>query len=218
MNSIFLALGLIILIKGVQIFVDAASKTARMLGVPSFLIGLSIVALGTSAPELIIGIISGIEKTNLMTLGDVIGSTIVNISLVLGLTAMIHPLKITPLIANREIPLSVIVKVLLIVMLSTGMLLSSIEAGILLFGFVVFFFFLANKTREIIQLLGVSGLINPIAISSDIALELAFMLLISLMLLMAVRIKPVLTKRTGSIFVSAYLLLIALKIFQITKL
>ena len=138
MTYVLLAAGFVLLVKGADWMVGAASKIASRLGVPAFIVGLTIVAIGTSAPEATIGIFSGIKAANQITLGDVIGSSIVNIALILGITASILPLRVDPLVSRREIPLSFFIQACLLVMILTGFSLSRLEGGILLAGFIVF--------------------------------------------------------------------------------
>jgi cation:H+ antiporter len=119
MSYLLLLFGLVLLIKGASLLVDSASKIAKVLGVPSFVIGLSIVAFGTSAPEASIGLLSGIKGANQIPWEMFIGSSIVNITVIFGLTAIILPLRVEPVIAKREIPMSLFIQIALAVMLYT---------------------------------------------------------------------------------------------------
>ncbi len=151
MNFILLVIGLIVLIKGADVLISGASKITKIFKVPAFIVGLIVVSLGTSAPESIIGIISGIRGTNLLTLGDVIGSNIVNIAIVMGITAMVLPLKVDSLVAKRQIPISLGVQILLLVMLITGSILSRVEGVFLLIGMLVFLVYVVSKSRAVIK-------------------------------------------------------------------
>ncbi len=151
MNYILLAIGLVILVKGADLLVDGASRIAKILKVPAFIVGLIFVSLGTSAPESTIGIISGFSGTNLLTLGDVIGSNIVNIAIVMGITAMALPLTIDSMVAKREIPISLAVQGLLLFMLITGSVLSGFEGIILLLGMLTFVLYVVNKSKAVIR-------------------------------------------------------------------
>lgn len=146
MHFLFLAAGLILLVKGADLLVTSASKIAARLGIPAFIIGLTIVAIGTSAPEAAIGIFSAARKANQITLGDVIGSSIVNIALILGISASILPMKVERLVARREIPLSFAIQALLLVLILTGWNVSRIEGIILLLGFAAFNGFILRET------------------------------------------------------------------------
>lgn len=151
MNYVFLAVGLVILVKGADILVEGASRIAKILKVPAFIVGLFIVALGTSAPETAIGITTGIQDTNLLTLGTVIGSNIANIALIMGITAMAMPLTIDSLVAKREMPILIGVNVVFIIMLITGNTLTRLEAIILLIGMFVFLGYVVSKTKDILK-------------------------------------------------------------------
>jgi cation:H+ antiporter len=151
MNYLILVFSLALLVKGVDILVRSASKMAKILGVPAFIVGLSIVAFGTSAPEATIGFFSGLKGANQISLGDVIGSSIANITLILGLTAVFYPLRVDPVISRREIPLSFLVQAILAGMIYTGIFLSRFESIILLTGFVLFVAYTGIKAREIIK-------------------------------------------------------------------
>ncbi len=137
MNFVMLAIGLLLLVKGADLALDSASKLAHHLGISAFTIGMTLVALGTSTPELVIGVLSGLEGANQITLGDVIGSSIANIAVVLGLTAVILPVPVKLLVSKREIPLSFLVQLLLLGFLFTGSMLSRGESLGLLAGMVV---------------------------------------------------------------------------------
>ncbi|MBP2665109.1 MAG: sodium:proton exchanger [Firmicutes bacterium] len=134
-----LGIGLLVLVKGADAFVGAASKIAVFLNVPSFIVGIFIVAMGTSAPEAAIGVISGIQGNNIITLGDVVGSSIVNILGIIGITAIIFPFKIESVLFKKEILISIFVQVCLYIMIFTDNTLSRMEAVVLLVGLLLFF-------------------------------------------------------------------------------
>ena len=92
-SIIFLVIGFILLIKGADFFVDGSSNVAKSLGIPSLIVGLTIVAFGTSAPEAAVSITASLKGMNDISLGNVVGSNICNLLLVLGITSIIHPIK-----------------------------------------------------------------------------------------------------------------------------
>ncbi len=149
MSFFLLILGFAVLIKSADILIDSASKLARMFAIPSFIIGFSVVAFGTSAPELVIGIFSGLSQSNLITLGDVIGSCIANIALIIGVTAIIRPLAIDSSVLYKEIPLSFGIQLLLFCMIIIGGVLSKIDAVILLILFAVFLFYIFSRSKNL---------------------------------------------------------------------
>lgn len=151
MNYVLLLTGIILLIFGVNMLVDSAGKIAKYFKVPAFIIGLTIVAFGTSAPEATIGVVSAIEGANQLALGDVVGSSIVNILLVLGLSAIVIPIKVDRFVLYRQVPILFFVQIILLVMLLTNSALARWEGGLLVIGFCVFLWQIilyAKKTKE----------------------------------------------------------------------
>lgn len=104
LNIVFLILGMVFLIKGADIFVDGASTVAKLLKVPTLIIGLTIVALGTSLPELAVSVAAAISKEVALSVGNVVGSNIFNILVVLGLTAILIPITIEKKVLKFELP------------------------------------------------------------------------------------------------------------------
>ncbi|MBF0432719.1 MAG: calcium/sodium antiporter [Fibrobacteria bacterium] len=100
------ALGLFLLIKGADWLVDGASAIAKRFGIPELVVGLTVVAFGTSAPELIINIIASIRGNAEIAVGNVLGSNIANILLILGVSALLFPLKVSKTTAKYELPFS----------------------------------------------------------------------------------------------------------------
>ena len=126
--------GFALLVWSADRFVDGAASTAKHLGMPSLLIGILIVGFGTSAPEMVVSAIAAYEGNPGLALGNAIGSNIVNIALILGITAIVAPIAVNSKIVKKEIPL------LLLIVLFTGYLLldntlTFFEGVILLAGF-----------------------------------------------------------------------------------
>ena len=94
MNIISLIIGFILLIKGADLFVDSASGIAKRFGIPSLIIGMTIVAMGTSAPELSVSITSAMKGLNDMSIANVVGSNIFNTLMILGVSSLFNKLKI----------------------------------------------------------------------------------------------------------------------------
>lgn len=113
LQIVLLILGFVVLIKGADIFVDGASSTAANFKVPKMLIGLTIVAFGTSAPELAVSIKALASGSSDMVLGNVIGSNITNILLILGIASVICPIIIKNNTVRKEIPLCIMITLLL---------------------------------------------------------------------------------------------------------
>ena len=109
--------GFAILVWSADKFVEGAASTAKHLGMPSLLIGILIVGFGTSAPEMVVSAIAAMEGNPALALGNALGSNIVNIALILGITAIVAPITVNSKIVKKEIPL------LLLVVLASGYLL-----------------------------------------------------------------------------------------------
>ncbi len=113
---LILAAGLLLILLGANWLVDGASAVARKSGLSEFLIGLTIVGIGTSAPEMVVSFISSFQHKADMAIGNVIGSNIFNTMMILGVTALITPLTITKRNLRSDIPLNIIVTGLLILL------------------------------------------------------------------------------------------------------
>ena len=116
LQILLLIVGFVLLIKGADFFVDGASSTASNFKVSKSLIGLTIVAFGTSAPELAVSIKALASGSTDMVLGNVIGSNILNVLLILGLAAVIRPLSIRKDTIRKEIPICILISSLLVVL------------------------------------------------------------------------------------------------------
>ncbi len=151
MNYVLLITGIVLLIVGVNMLVDSAGKIAKYFKVPAFIIGLTIVAFGTSAPEATIGVVSAFKGANQLALGGVVGSSIVNILLVLGLSAIAMPVEVNRYVLKRQIPLLLFIEIALSVMILTQSSLARWEGILLVCGFIVFMWQMisyAKKTKE----------------------------------------------------------------------
>ncbi|MDU1053779.1 calcium/sodium antiporter [Clostridium baratii] len=123
MNVIFLIVGFTFLIKGADLFVGSSSSIAKKIGIPSVIVGLTIVSLGTSAPELAVSSISALQGNNGIAIGNVLGSNIFNTLVVLGGTAITMPLIINKKLIKRDFFFNLII-VCLIYILAFGITLS----------------------------------------------------------------------------------------------
>ena len=113
---LLLLAGLALVLIGAEAIVDGASGLARRWGMSEFIIGLTIVAIGTSAPEMVVSFISSAEHNSDLAVGNIIGSNIFNTALILGLSAIIAPVAITRGNLRRDIPVNISITVLLIVL------------------------------------------------------------------------------------------------------
>ncbi|TYQ16522.1 UNVERIFIED_CONTAM: cation:H+ antiporter [Acetivibrio alkalicellulosi] len=148
MSFIMLILGFIFLIKGADFLVDSSSKLAKMYGISSFIIGLSVVALGTSAPEAAIGVISGIKQNNNIILGTILGSSIANIALIIGLTATIMPIEVNNSNYKKDMLLAIAAQLVLFLLVSSGNIISRFDSIILIILFVLFFLYIISKSKN----------------------------------------------------------------------
>lgn len=112
---LLLIVGFVALIKGADWFVDGSSNIAKTFRIPGVIIGLTIVAVGTSAPELAVSSLAAIEGSNDIALSNVVGSDIFNLLAVLGICAVIKPLKVAREINRRDFPLSIVVTVIVMI-------------------------------------------------------------------------------------------------------
>ena len=113
---IFLIIGFVFLVKGADFFVSGSSSIARFFKIPSFIIGLTIVAFGTSAPEAAVSITAAFKGQNDIALGNVVGSNLFNLLAVVGICALIKPIGVKTSILAKEFPFSILATVALLLM------------------------------------------------------------------------------------------------------
>ena len=147
---LFLAGGLIMLYAGGEGLVRGSSSLALRAGISPLVIGLTVVAFGTSSPELIVSVKAALQKNSAISLGNVIGSNIANIALILGISAIIRPLNVHLNVIRREIPIMIFVTVILIFFLIDGNISSTngfILVTLLVF-YVIISIYLSNKEKN----------------------------------------------------------------------
>lgn len=142
-NLLLVIAGLVLLVWGADRFVHGAAATARNLGVAPLLIGLTVVAFATSAPEILVSVMAAAQNEPGLAFGNAIGSNIVNIGLVLGTTALIRPIKLESATLRREMPALLAVS-LLTVSLFLDQYLSRIDGLVMLTGLVIVMVWLAR--------------------------------------------------------------------------
>ena len=146
-----LVLGFVMLIKGADWFVDGAAGIASKLGIPQLIIGLTIVAMGTSAPEAAVSISSAMKGSADITIGNVVGSNILNVLVILGLTASIVAIKVAKSTVRIEIPFMIGISVLLLALGMTGNVITFVEGVVLWIAFIAYLaylFVMAKKGKE----------------------------------------------------------------------
>ena len=135
---IFLVIGFVLLIKGADFFVDGASAVAKKLKVPSVIVGMTIVAMGTSLPETSVSVTASLANANALAISNAIGSNIFNLMVVLGVCALFSPLVIDQITLKRDYPISVGCAILVLILGGIGMTLGRVDGVILLVCFALF--------------------------------------------------------------------------------
>ncbi len=144
-NIFFLLLGLVLILAGANFLTDGSSSIAKRWGVSDLIIGLTVVAFGTSAPELVISITSALKDSPELAVGNVVGSNIFNILAIIGITALAKPIIVERSIMTVEIPLVILSAVVLLVMGNAPLLdgsaqrmVTRVDGIILLIFFIIF--------------------------------------------------------------------------------
>ena len=161
--------GLALVLIGAEVLVDGSSKIAKKLGISDFVIGLSIVAIGTSAPEMVVSFLGAIQGKADISVGNIVGSNIFNTAFVLGISALIAPVLITRTNKRRDVPVNLVVTLLLFLCGMTGTLLALVGLGdsgfasntisraegavflLLFIGYMVWSFLSSEKSAEDVQ-------------------------------------------------------------------
>jgi cation:H+ antiporter len=148
LTYILFILGFVFLIKGADLLVDGASSIAKRFKISAIVIGLTIVSFGTSAPEMIVNIFASVGGNSDIAIGNILGSNIFNILLILGVSAIVHPLKTKKNTVWKEIPLSLLAGVVLGVMVNDILIdgssfsgLTRIDGIILIMFFIIFLYY-----------------------------------------------------------------------------
>ena len=148
LNIVLLIVGFILLIKGADVFVEGASKVAAMLNIPQIVIGLTIVAFGTSAPEAAVSIASSFKGTAGIAIGNIIGSNIANVLLILGVSGIIGALTIKKNTYFIETPFVILITIVLLTLGYLGGSISKLDGCILWAFFLVFLYYLYRLTKK----------------------------------------------------------------------
>lgn len=145
---LLIVLGFVLLIKGADFLVDGASSVAKKFHIPEIVIGLTIVSIGTSMPELFVSTTSALQGSADMSIGNIIGSNICNLLLILGLSAVISPVKFQKSTRNIEIPMCFAITVVFMVLANLGKIISFADSIILLVlfaGFIGYTLYVSKK-------------------------------------------------------------------------
>ena len=150
LNVLFLVLGMALLIKGADFFVDGSSRVAKALKIPALIIGLTLVSIGTSLPELAVSLTSSLKGANDLSFGNVVGSNIFNVLVVIGASALFTPMIVAKSVYKYDIP--VLIGIYAIVMLFgfviSPLLFATWEAIIILVLFVAYLIFLVLRAKH----------------------------------------------------------------------
>jgi len=137
---LFCTIGFVLLYCGAEWLVKGSSSLARSIGVTPIVIGLTVVAFGTSAPELVVSLVSSIQGKSMIAVGNVIGSNICNIALVLGMAALLQPITCDRTVVKRDIPIMLAISLYLL-LLSLDSTLGRYEGATLFTGIILYSFF-----------------------------------------------------------------------------
>jgi cation:H+ antiporter len=134
---IYLLVGFVVLVTGADALVRGSSNIARRFGVSALVIGLTVVAFGTSAPELFVSLTAAAQGTNDVAIGNVVGSNIFNILMIIGITAILSPIKISRTVVKREMPI-MLFSLGLMYLFSRDLLISRWQGAVLFFGILAY--------------------------------------------------------------------------------
>lgn len=148
LQVLLLAAGFLLLTKGADFFVDGCAGIAEKLGVSQLVIGLTIVAMGTSAPELAVSVNAAFHKSSDISIGNVVGSNILNILIILGITAVLTTVPIQESTVKFEMPFLIFITAVLIVIGGFGNDLSQLDGVILLALFVCYWIYLFRMAKK----------------------------------------------------------------------
>lgn len=144
-------IGFVLLVKGADFFVEGSGSVAKKFNIPVFIIGMTIVAMGTSAPECAVSISASLRGTNGMAISNVIGSNIFNLLVVCGVCALFQPLVIKKETLKKEFPFSVLVAVIIGVMGLAGMMVGHMDGIILVVIFALFLYWMVRSAKKSMQ-------------------------------------------------------------------
>ena len=137
-NILMIIAGVVLVLWGADRLTDGAVALAERMQIPQIVIGLTIVALGTSAPEFCVSLVSALKGTADLAVGNVVGSNIFNTMLIVGVAAMVAPMTILPSTIRKDVPVALVASVALTVMVLMDGYLSRVDAALLFVGFLAF--------------------------------------------------------------------------------
>ena len=147
LNALFCVFGFVMLYYGAEWLVKGSSSLAKSLGITPVVIGLTVVAFGTSAPELVVSVVSSIQGKSMIAIGNAVGSNICNIALVLGVSAIFRPITCHASVVKRDIPIMIGISLYLLV-LSFNSTIGRFEGATLFGGLILYTFFNYYNARK----------------------------------------------------------------------
>ena len=171
---LFLVLGFVMLVKGADLFVDGASGIATKFGIPQIVIGLTIVAMGTSAPEAAVSITAAFAGNADITIGNIVGSNILNILIILGISALVYPLAIQKSTLIIDIPVVLLATVVLY-LLGFDSKISRIDGIIMLVVFAAYLFYLFTVAKKEASQKKLNGTTENIQSEENITKEISLL-------------------------------------------
>lgn len=150
LNIVLLILGIVVVLKSADWLTDGSVALAERMGISQMVIGLTIVALGTSMPEFCVSLVSAIKGTSDLAVGNVVGSNIFNSMLIVGCAAMVAPMTIPKTTVRKDIPFALIASIVLFMMIVNGNEadISRLEAGILVLMLAIYMFFTLKNAKD----------------------------------------------------------------------
>lgn len=152
LQVLFLAAGFFLLVKGADWFVDGAAGVAEKFGIPHLVVGLTIVAMGTSAPEAAVSITAALKGNAGITIGNIVGSNILNVLIILGIASVITPIAVAESTVKAELPYMLLITFLLLALGYTGNEIVLWEGIVLWIAFILYLLYLfhmAKKNKEL---------------------------------------------------------------------
>lgn len=148
MDYLFLVVALALIVAGAMLLTDGSVALARRMHIPEFIVGLTVVAVGTSMPEFTVSMISTIEGHGDMAIGNVVGSNIANTLLILGLCALFAPILFTKSNVRRDIPLNLVTSLMLLLTAFTATTINRVEGIVLLVAYMIMIGFSIRNDRK----------------------------------------------------------------------
>jgi cation:H+ antiporter len=146
LSIVFIILGAVLVLWGADRLTDGATALAHRMNVPQIVIGLTVVAMGTSMPEFFVSLMSAVKGTSDMAVGNIVGSNVFNTLMIVGVTAIVAPMTISKSTVRKDIPFAVAAAVALTVMCLDGKI-SRLDAGLLFVGFLLFMYYTLRMAK-----------------------------------------------------------------------